>query len=264
MRIVLCQTPEEAYRKSAKFIKNRVLANPRMRLGLWNSVTAYNIYEYLIADSVKNGTSWVSTRFFGYQEYVGIKKDNPNTFQNILSERFLKKVGVKDMDMNVFFPSLDDSPIVSCKKYDDKIYGFGGLDLQLIVAGQFGNLGLNIENYLSDTTRVASLPDQFIMTAVQQFGEIDNVPKSAMIMGMQTLKMAKEILVVAIGKHKSDAVLQLTAGPKYKNTPIAQLLNHPNITLIVDRDASSKLPEREGLERAALMHKKSIDNKHSN
>lgn len=258
MRIVLCQNAEEVYRKSAKFIKNRVLANPRMRIGIWGSVTGYNIYEYLIADHKKNKTPWYSVRFFGYEEYVGLKKDNKNTLQNTMHSKFFEKIGVEDMEMNVFYPSLDEEPVVACKKYDDKIFGFGGLDLQILVAGQFGNIGLNIENESNsiERTRVVTLPDQFILSSLEQFGKIDDAPRSAMVMGMGTMKMAKEILIVAVGKNKSDAVLQLIAGPKYKNTPMSSLSNHPNITLIVDGEASSKLPEREGLEKASLMYKK--------
>ena len=60
-------------------------------------------------------------------------------------------------------------------------------------------------------------------------------------MGIATIMKAKKILLVANGKNKADAVYAMIKGPVTEECPASVLQTHPDVTVIVDRGAASKL-----------------------
>ena len=53
---------------------------------------------------------------------------------------------------------------------------------------------------------------------------------------------AKKILVVANGEGKADIVAKAFFGPVTPEVPASILQFHPNVTIVVDEAAASKLP----------------------
>ena len=60
-------------------------------------------------------------------------------------------------------------------------------------------------------------------------------------MGIDTIMHAKKILVVASGANKADAVAAMINGPKDVECPASVLQDHPNVVVVVDEAAASKL-----------------------
>ena len=52
---------------------------------------------------------------------------------------------------------------------------------------------------------------------------------------------AKKILLVATGANKADAVSAMVDGPVSVDCPASVLQNHPDVVVIVDKAAASKL-----------------------
>jgi glucosamine-6-phosphate deaminase len=53
--------------------------------------------------------------------------------------------------------------------------------------------------------------------------------------------MAREILLVAKGKSKADAIRHIVHGPMTSEVPATVTRLHPNLTVLVDKDAASLL-----------------------
>lgn len=62
-------------------------------------------------------------------------------------------------------------------------------------------------------------------------------------MGIGTIMKARKILVVANGADKADAVWKAFAGPVTPEVPASILQLHPDVTLVGDESALSKLME---------------------
>ena len=60
-------------------------------------------------------------------------------------------------------------------------------------------------------------------------------------MGIANIMNAKRILIVANGKNKAQAVYDMVKGQVNKTCPASVLQNHPDVTVIVDKDAASLL-----------------------
>jgi glucosamine-6-phosphate deaminase len=60
-------------------------------------------------------------------------------------------------------------------------------------------------------------------------------------MGIETIMESKQILLLASGDSKKEAVYRLVNGEETPDFPASILHRHPNVTVILDRDAASLL-----------------------
>ncbi len=89
------------------------------------------------------------------------------------------------------------------------------------------------------------LARQTILDNARFFGTEDLVPKAALTMGIGTILESKQILVLATGQGKADAVRAMVEGPISSMVPATALQLHENVTVILDAAAAHGLEQRE-------------------
>lgn len=72
-------------------------------------------------------------------------------------------------------------------------------------------------------------------------GGIDEVPTHAITMGIKNVMNAKSILLIANGENKADAIKAMLEGEVSEECPASILQTHPNVVVIIDDAAASKL-----------------------
>lgn len=92
-----------------------------------------------------------------------------------------------------------------CKNYEKMIENVGKIDLQILGLGLNGHIGFNEPGTsFSSRTHVVDLTLSTTIEAnVRFFENIDDVPRKALTMGVQTIMEAKEILFIVNGEKKS-------------------------------------------------------------
>ena len=91
-------------------------------------------------------------------------------------------------------------------------------------------------------THVVDLTESTIEANCRFFDNDPNlVPKQALSMGIADIMKSKEVLVLASGVEKADAVKGMIEGSVTEECPASALQNHPNVIVIVDEAAASKL-----------------------
>ena len=60
-------------------------------------------------------------------------------------------------------------------------------------------------------------------------------------MGIKTIMESKEIILLASGENKAQAVKQLIEGEVTENFPASILHHHPQVTIVIDQAAASLL-----------------------
>ena len=66
---------------------------------------------------------------------------------------------------------------------------------------------------------------------------MDEVPTHAITMGIASILKSEEIILLASGKSKAQAVKTLLEKEVTPDFPASYLWTHDNVTLIVDKDA---------------------------
>ena len=128
-----------------------------------------------------------------------------------------------------------------CERYD-KLLKTMRQDIQLLGLGSNGHIAFNEPNTsFESTTHVVNLTESTIKDNARLFNNIEEVPKQAYTMGLNSIMQAKKILILASGANKAEAVCKLVNGNVTEAVPASILQNHPDCTLIIDKEAAKLL-----------------------
>ena len=115
-------------------------------------------------------------------------------------------------------------------------------DIQILGIGSNGHIGFNEPGTSFDShTHIVDLTPSTIKDNSRLFKSIDEVPKQAISMGLKDIMCAKKILLLASGKNKAHAIKNMIKSPVSENCPASILNRHKDVTIILDKDASSEL-----------------------
>ena len=152
-------------------------------------------------------------------------------------------VNIKPENINI--PSGEVSPEKlrkSCISYENKIKSAGGIDLQILGIGTNGHIGFNEPgSHLNSETRTITLDHLTRFDAAPAFQGIENVPRKAVTMGIQTILNAKRVLLMAWGSYKAEIIQKAIEGEISCYIPTTYLQHHKNTTLVIDNEAASEL-----------------------
>ena len=95
---------------------------------------------------------------------------------------------------------------------------------------------------LTSYNRVAGYLNKLFDLLNQRFFERrEDVPKTAISIGIGTIMNAEKILLVACGEKKAKAVKSVVEGRVTPHVPGSILQFHPHVTVIADRAATALL-----------------------
>ena len=119
------------------------------------------------------------------------------------------------------------------KRYDELIDKLGGIDIQLLGIGKNGHIGFNEPSTsFKKGTHEISLNESTRIANSRFFGNLQDVPKSAITVGIRTIMNAKRIILIANGESKKEIVEKAFFGPVTPEVPASILQLHPNLTVI--------------------------------
>ena len=118
--------------------------------------------------------------------------------------------------------------------------------MQIVGIGSDGHIAFNEPgSSLSSRTRLKTLAKQTIDDNARFFDRPEDVPIYAITMGVGTIMEARQILMLANGVKKADAVAAAVEGPVTAMITASALQMHPNTKAFLDEAAASKLKMRE-------------------
>ena len=104
-------------------------------------------------------------------------------------------------------------------------------------------LGFNEpDDHFSKGTHCVDLTESTIQANSRLFDRIEDVPRQAYTMGTQTIMYARQILVIANGEAKAQAVRDMCFGPVTPSCPASILQLHTNCVVVADEAALSLCP----------------------
>ena len=127
------------------------------------------------------------------------------------------------------------------EQHEQKLAQMGGVQLQFLGIGRNGHLAFHEPGVPFDRGyHVAHLSETTRKDAVGRFGVVP-VPHRAITAGIATILRGKRLVMSAFGKGKADAVHGMLRGDVGPACPASALRSHPNVLVLLDRDAASKL-----------------------
>lgn len=227
--------------KGAQILAAQIISKPESFLGLATGSTPLGIYQRLKEWHRKGVLDFERIKTVNLDEYKGISREDEQSYYYYMNKNLFSYVNIRAENTMIPDGSRKDAKQV-CKEYELQIEMNGNVDLQLLGIGRNGHIGFNEpSDSFSDSCHVVKLAQSTIEANQRFFGCSEDVPKEAYTMGIGTIMKAKKILLVASGEDKAAAVKQLLTGKVTPKVPATVLRFHPDVTVIADEDALSKL-----------------------
>ena len=228
---------------------NEVVANEFIELinskekpiiGLATGSTPLGVYANLVKAYKNNKVSFKHVESFNLDEYVGLSEEHNQSYRYFMNNNLFNHV---DIDVNrTYIPSDKIDSENHYSKYDEKIKNHGGIDIQLLGIGSNGHIAFNEPGTSFDSlTHIVTLKESTIKDNSRFFESIDEVPTSAISMGLKSIMNAKRIILIAFGANKAKAIHDLFYKDPSTELPASILANHPNTIIYCDEEAASLL-----------------------
>ena len=177
---------------------------------------------------------------FALDDYVGVPPDDPRTCANLLRRSV---ADAWQIPPHQFFTvsSVEEEALASVNEHERRIASLGGLDVIVLGLGQNGHLGFNEPGSAPDSLgRLVNLEPSSVEANRAWFGG-DYAPSRGVTVGLKIILAAKRVLILAYGKHKTDAVANMVHGPRSERCPASWLQGHADVRVFLDEASAAQL-----------------------
>lgn len=244
MLVKICENYDEMSREAAKLVASRIRRKPNLVLGLATGSTPLGLYKELIRLHKEEGLDFSKVVTFNLDEYIGLSPNHDQSYRYFMNVNLFNHINIDKRNIHIPDGMAEDIE-AHCEWYEEQIRKFGGIDLQILGIGANGHIAFNEPgSSLSSRTRIKTLTKQTIKDNARFFKSIDEVPKYAITMGIGTIMEAKELVLLANGQNKADAIKATIEGPISTMCPASIIQMHRKAFVFVDKAAASKLSHK--------------------
>ncbi len=241
MLVILKDNYDAMSREAALIVVDRLRKKPNLVLGLATGSTPLGLYKELIRMHVDEGLDFSKVVTFNLDEYVGLSPRHDQSYQYFMRENLFKHINIPQQ--NIHLPDGMAQDIDGfCDWYEAEISKAGGIDLQVLGIGPNGHIAFNEPgSSLGSRTRIKTLTENTMRANARFFKDLLEVPKYAITMGVGTIMDSRELLLLANGAGKADAIRAAVEGPLTGQCPASIIQLHRKTFVILDREAGSDL-----------------------
>ncbi|PAV31006.1 glucosamine-6-phosphate deaminase [Virgibacillus profundi] len=241
MEIVKVKNYEEMSEKASTLMIEKLNNLEKPVLGLATGSTPEGLYEILIDKNKRNEVTFENVTSFNLDEYAGLKNTDPNSYHHYMNEKLFKHIDIPKGNTHVPNGSASDLE-KECQDYEALIRDKNHVDIQLLGIGGNGHIGFNEPGTpFTSRTQVINLDESTRQANARFFPSMEEVPTQAITMGIETIMESKEIILLASGENKAEAVESLINGEVTEDFPASILQKHAHVTIIADEAALSKV-----------------------
>ena len=243
MRIAIVKNGKELGERAFLEIKKVLAEKPDAVIGFATGNTPLPLYEKMVADHKQNGTSYAKVKAFNLDEYVGVDPKDKASFARFMQDNLFSKIDIDPANTDIPNGMADDLN-AECARYSAMVAN-NPADIQILGIGVNGHIAFN-EPYTKpdEPTHIALLTAQTRQDNAPAFKDPSLVPMYALTMGINEILTAKRIVLLAMGENKAEAVYNMIMGRDDTSCPAAALRKHPDVTVVLDREAASMLTFR--------------------
>lgn len=247
MRIVIKPEQNEVCSWAANYIIEKInAANPTPDepyvLGLPTGSSPILTYNEIVKRYKKGDISFKNVVTFNMDEYVGIDEDHPESYHSFMHKHLFDHIDIPKENINILNGNAPDL-IEECRKYEEKIKSYGGIELFLGGIGPDGHIAFNEPgSSLASRTRIKSLNHDTIVANARFFNnDISKVPTTALTVGVGTVMDAKEVLLIITGYNKARALREVVEGGINHMWTVSMLQLHEHCILACDDNSTMEL-----------------------
>lgn len=241
MQIHLFDTSQQVGQAAAMLIAAQILQKPDSVLGLATGSTPIPTYQELIRLNRDGVVDFSRVTSFNLDEYCGLPVEHECSYHSFMHEQLFSHINIDLAHTHVPDGNAVDQQ-AECARYDMAINQAGGIDVQILGIGRNGHIGFNEP---SDTfvygCHIVNLTQSTIAANRRFFESEDAVPRQAISLGIGSIMNARQIILLATGSDKADAIHRAIRQDITPHTQASILRTHPNVLFLLDKAAAGLL-----------------------
>lgn len=205
------------------------------------AATGSSQIEFLKVLTGTGDIDWSRVELFHLDEYIGIGQDHPASFRRFLIDRLIAPAGITRAHL---IDGLGNPQTVA--ETVGRALSQAPVDLLLCGIGENGHLAFNDPPADFEATApylVVRLDEACRRQQVGEgwFASLDDVPETAISMSIGEILKARQIVCLAHGSRKADAIASCFSNGITPDAPASALQSHPTATIYLDAAAAAKL-----------------------
>ena len=212
MRLIIEKDYTDVSRWAANYVAARInAAKPTAEhpfiLGCPTGSSPLGMYRNLIELYKEGKVSFEHVVTFNMDEYCNLPREHSESYYSFMWNNFFSHINIKPENVNILNGNAAD-PEEECRRYEEKIASYGGIDLFMGGVGPDGHIAFNEPgSSLTSKTRMKTLTTDTIIANSRFFeGNVDLVPKTALTVGVGTVMAAKSVMLIVNGHNKARAL----------------------------------------------------------
>lgn len=247
MRVIIEPDYQALSQWAANYVASKInAANPTADkpfvLGCPTGSSPLGMYKALVELNKQGKVSFKHVVTFNMDEYVGLPEEHPESYHSFMWNNFFNHIDIQKENVHILNGNAEDLE-AECANYEKMIQEAGGVDLFMGGIGPDGHIAFNEPgSSLASRTRVKTLTTDTIIANSRFFdNDINQVPKTALTVGVGTVMDAKEVMIVCNGHNKARALQQAIEGAVNQMWTITALQMHPHGIIVCDEAACDEL-----------------------
>ncbi len=227
----------------ADLIQQKNAAGKQCVIGLATGSTPKTLYAELVRMHKEEGLSFKNVLTFNLDQYYPMEADALQSYHYFMRKNLFEHTDIDPA--NYFLPDgmiAKDKVKEHCLDYEKKIEAAGGIDLQILGIGVNGHIGFNEPGSgIYSKTRLVTLDNSTRIANAYEFGNMSQVPRMAITMGISTIIKSKRIILMAWGQTKAPMIQKAVEEDDTEDIPASLLQNHDDCEMVIDEPAASEL-----------------------
>ena len=247
MRLIIEPNYEQLSRWAAEHVIKRINEfNPtpdhKFVLGLPTGSSPVGMYKALVEACREGRVSFKNVITFNMDEYVNLPEEHPESYHSFMATNLFNHIDCPKENIHILNGNAADLD-AECRRYEEMIEEAGGIDLFIGGIGPDGHIAFNEPgSSLTSRTRVKTLTTDTIIANSRFFeGDVNNVPKHALTVGVGTVMAAREVMILVNGHHKARALQAAVEGGVTQMWTISALQMHQHGIIVCDEAATDEI-----------------------
>jgi len=211
-------------------------------LGLPTGSSPVGMYRELVKANQEGRVSFKNVVTFNMDEYVGLPESHPESYHSFMATNLFNHIDCPKQNIHILNGNAADLE-AECAAYEAEIQKFGGIELFIGGIGPDGHIAFNEPgSSLTSRTRQKTLTTDTIIANCRFFdNDVNQVPKTALTVGVGTVMDAREVMILVNGHGKCRALQAAIEGSVNHMWTISALQMHQHGIIVADEAACDEL-----------------------
>ena len=225
----------------AKYINKYVAQKGKCIIALGAGTSTHKAYQALINLYNEGKVDFANVIIYNISEFFPLIPDGPSTMRR-LEEVLLKHIDIKPENVRTINPGVTkDTMFEYCQAYEQSIIDEGGIDVFVCEVGSNGSLAFNEPGSTPSSFCRLVLLSNDTRHRIQSEYKCDDVPTTAVTLGVSNILSSRRILTMAWGENRASIIRQAVEEPASTSVPTSLLQGHPHVKLVIDLAAAEDL-----------------------